>query len=238
MNANQFSSDTRKLLALWASLALLVASSAVAKEKARPAGQGLADYIARVRATGGTAPTIGSLWSPQSPYADMARDYKARTVNDLIVIHVLEETNAQADGAVKSQRAFSASSGISGLLGQVGPTSGLQTIFSPNSQRALDGQAQTSSSSRLTASLAGHVVDLLPNGFLVVEAERQVDMNNQRQTLIVRGVVRPGDVGPDNSVLSTAMSNLEVELKGHGVISDGVRQPNFIVRAILRIVGF
>jgi flagellar L-ring protein precursor FlgH len=65
-----------------------------------------------------------------------------------------------------------------------------------------------------------------------------MDMNNQHQTVIIHGVVRPGDIGPNNAVPSTAISNLEVELKGHGVISDGVAPPNKLMRMILKLVGF
>jgi flagellar L-ring protein precursor FlgH len=63
-------------------------------------------------------------------------------------------------------------------------------------------------------------------------------MNNQRQTLVLHGVVRPSDIASDNSVLSTQISYLEVGLKGKGVLSDGVRPPNKIIRAILSLVGF
>ena len=79
---------------------------------------------------------------------------------------------------------------------------------------------------------------MLPGGTLVVEAQRQILMNNERETVVLRGLVRPGDVQSDNSVSSTALANLQVELKGHGVLSDGTRPPNPIVRLILRIVGF
>ena len=168
----------------------------------------------------------------------MASDYKARNINDLIVIQVVESTTAAEDGAVKTARTFSASSGISGLMGTPGPNSRLQNIFSPNSSQALNGQGQTSSDSTLNTSLSGRVVDVLPNGFLVIEAERQMYMNNQHQTVIIHGVVRPGDINSSNAVPSTAISNLEVELKGKGVISDGVAPPNKLVRLILKLVGF
>lgn len=72
----------------------------------------------------------------------------------------------------------------------------------------------------------------------MIEAVRQMFMNNQHQTVIIHGVVRPGDISSSNTVASTAISNLEVELKGHGVISDGVTPPNKLVRMILKIVGF
>jgi flagellar L-ring protein precursor FlgH len=208
------------------------------KKKNKPTKDYLAEYIERVKAVKAPTPTTGSFWTPQSPYSDLASDYKARNINDLIVIQVVESTTAAADGAVKSARTFSASSGISGLVGTLGPNNSLQNIFSPNSSRTLNGQGQTSSDSTLTTSLSGRVVDVLPNGFLVIEAERLMYMNNQHQTVIIHGVVRPGDINSSNAVASTAISNLEVELKGKGVISDGVAPPNKLVRLILKLVGF
>jgi flagellar L-ring protein FlgH len=195
-------------------------------------------YISQARTGAASNSTPGSLWSPQAPFAELATDYKARAANDLIVVRVLEQTIADATGSVKSDRKFSAESGFSGLFGQLGPRSGLQTLASPHSQNSLAGQAQASSSSSLQTRLSGYVAAVLPNGALVIEAARTVDMNNQRQTLLVRGVVRPGDVGPDNTVLSSALTDLEVELNGRGVISDGVRPPNWIVRTILKILEF
>ena len=208
------------------------------KKKSQPTKDYLAEYITRVKAVKTSTPNTGSLWTPQSPYSDMASDYKARNINDLIVIQVVESTTAAEDGAVKSQRTFAATSGISGLMGTPGPSSGIQNIFSPNSSQTLNGQAQTSSNATLATSLSGRVVDVLPNGYLVIEAERQMFMNNQHQTVIIHGVVRPGDIASNNSVPSTSISNLEVELKGHGVISDGVAPPNRVVRMILKLVGF
>ena len=208
------------------------------RKKGQPKQDFLAEYIERVKGVKASAPSTGSFWTPQSPYSDMASDFKARNVNDLIVIQVVESTTAAEDGAVKTARTFSASSGISGFMGTPGPTAGIQNIFSPNSSRTLNGQGQTSSDAILTTSLSGRVVEVLPNGFLVIEAERQMFMNNQHQTVIIHGVVRPGDIGANNAIPSTSISNLEVELKGRGVISDGVAPPNILVRMILKLVGF
>jgi flagellar L-ring protein precursor FlgH len=207
------------------------------KKKARPTQDDLTQYIERAKSTKPPAPISGSFWTPQSPYSDMASDYKARNINDLIIIQVVESTTASEDGAVKSARTFSASSSI-GVMGTAGAAAGTQNLFSPNSSRTLNGQAQTSSDSALSTSLSGRVVDVLPNGFLVIEAQRQIFMNNQHQTVVIHGVVRPGDVTSANTVPSTSISNLEVELKGKGVISDGVAPPNKLVQLILKLVGF
>ena len=81
-------------------------------------------------------------------------------------------------------------------------------------------------------------MEVLPNGMLVVEAARDMNISNERQTILVRGLVRPGDLAADNSVPSSALSNLEVEVKGKGIVSEGARQPNIVIRTLLRILAF
>jgi flagellar L-ring protein precursor FlgH len=233
----------RKSLAYF-TLAFLVAASAWAVKNKKDkhaddqAAEKLANYIERVQATHAPSPSPGSIWVPQGRFTDLPGDDKARNVNDTIIINVVEQTAAEGDASVKSQRSFSASSGISALAGLLKANNSLQNLFSPQSSHALNGQAQTTSDSSFTTSLAAQVVRVLPNGFLVVEAVRHMEMNNQRQTLVVHGVVRPSDIALDNSVLSSQISNLEVELNGKGVLSDGVRPPNKLIRAILKLVEF
>jgi flagellar L-ring protein precursor FlgH len=235
---------SRRQSLTYLALALLVAASAWAdkNKKDKPgddaAAEKLAKYIERVQATTAPSPSSGSIWVPHGRFSDLPGDDKARNVNDTIIINVVEQTVAAADASVKSARTFSASSSISALGGLLKANNGLQNIFSPSSSQALNGQAQTASDSAFTASLGAQVVSVLPNGFLVVEAVRRMEMNNQRQTLVIHGVVRPSDIALDNSVLSSQISNLEVELIGKGVLSDGVRPPNKLIRALLKLVGF
>ena len=226
----------------WIGIGILMVCGAwlplAAKEKAPAPKTKLAEYLEKARAATPLAPASGSLWTAQSRFASLATDDKAHNANDLIIIRVLEQTRAEADGNVKSQRTLESDAGLVNLFGPLGARSGLVSMFSPRSRQSLDGQAQASSNSLLRTSLTGRVVEVLPNGYLVVEAERAIEMNQQHQLLVVRGVVRPADIGPDNAVLSTALSNLEVELQGKGVISDGVRQPNLLTRLMHRLLGF
>ncbi len=198
----------------------------------------LAEYIARVKGTPLAAPVSGSLWSADSPFADLASDYKAKRVNDLVIINIIEQTSSSNNGAVKSARTFNASSGMTSLFGVLGPNNSLQNLASPNSSNALDGQAQASSSSALQTTMTGSVVAELPNGLLVIEAQRKEAVENQNQTLTLRGVVRPGDLASDGSINSTSISNLEILLNGRGVISDGVRPPNKVINTILKLLEF
>jgi flagellar L-ring protein precursor FlgH len=181
--------------------------------------------------------TPGSLWTDNGRFANLSADYKAMHVGDLITIVVAQGTSANNTASVATARTFNASSGITALAGQL-KTAGVANLFSPFSNATLGGKSQGSTTSVLTDTLAGRVVAVLPSGVLVVEAERQLTMNNERQTILVRGLVRPGDIAPNGTVLSNLVGNLELELKGKGVLSDGVRPPNALVRGLLWLVGF
>lgn len=199
----------------------------------------LADYIARAqRALTGTANagSVGSIWSPGGAFTDLAADYKARKAGDLIVINIVEETLAEASGAVTAQRKFETSSGITALAGRIN-TRGIDRLLSADSSSQLQGKGETASKSRLRTSVAGQVVAVLPNGNIVVEARREVLMNNEKQTVLLRGIARPGDIGPENAVLSTELGDLEIELRGKGVISEATRRPNLLFRALMWLVS-
>ena len=181
--------------------------------------------------------STGSLWTDNGRFANLSADYKALHVGDLITIVVAQGTKATSIASVATARTLSASSGLTALAGHI-KTSGVQSIFSPNSTATLSGKSQGSTTSALNDTLAGRVVAVLPSGVMVIEAERQLTMNNERQTILVRGLVRPGDVAPNGTVQSNQVANLELELKGKGVLSDGVRPPNALVRGLLWLVGF
>jgi flagellar L-ring protein FlgH len=218
---------------------LLFALCVAAREKSS-SSKSLEDYLRRVgrqSPSDRSGSSLGSLWTDQGRLADLASDYKARKVGDLVTIVVSQNVQAQNTGNVSTDRSFNASSGISALAGHLS-TSGVQNIFSPTSAQTLQGKAQSSSSSSLTTRLTGEVVAVLPSGSLVVEAAREVNMNNEKQTILVRGLVRPGDLGPDNTVSSNSLASLELELKGKGVVSEGTRPPNPVMRWLLRLVGF
>lgn len=226
----------------WVAVLILFSAAADGKAKdksAPPKKDALAEYIQRML---GTAPvpsaaSLGSLWIDNGRLANMVADYKASRVGDLVTISISQNLSSTNTGNVATNRTFSASSGITALGGHI-KTSGVASLFSPNSTQALAGKAQATSTTALSTTLTGRVAALLPSGTLVVEAERQIMMNDQRETVIVRGLVRPGDLDASNTVTSNSVGNLEVEVKGKGVISEGTRPPNPVVKWILRIVGF
>jgi flagellar L-ring protein FlgH len=204
-----------------------------------PKRDALADYIQHVSGAApvAAASTTGSLWIDNGRLANMVADYKASRVGDLVTISVSQNLSSTNTGNVSTNRSFSASSGISALPGHI-KTSGVANLFSPTSSQVLAGKAAATSTTALSTTLTGRVAAVLPTGTLVVEAERQISMNEQRETVILRGLVRPGDLDATNTVASNSVGNLEVEVKGKGVISEGTRPPNPVVKWILRVVGF
>ncbi len=218
-------------------LILLAASAEATNTKIQR--ESLATYVERMQQQEAevSVPTPGSLWTDNGRLVGLALDYKASHVGDVVGIVVVQDVTAQNAGSVGTSRTFNASSGISALAGRLN-TNGLQSLFSPSSSQALTGKSQAATTSTLRTQLAGRVVAVFPNGTLVVEAEREVTMNNEKQTVLLRGLVRPGDVAPNNTVVSNLIGNLELELKGKGVLSDGTHPPNVVVRFLLRLVGF
>ena len=209
------------------------------QKKNPPPHDGLAEYIRRISAKNPEAApgTPGSLWTDSGRLADMVADYKASRIGDLVTISVAQNLSASSTGNVSSNRAFSANSGITALPGQLKAT-GVASLFSPSSTQNLTGKAQATSQTSLSTVLTGRVAAVLASGTLVVEAERQITMNNQHETVILRGLVRPGDLDASNTVISNSVGDLEVEVKGKGVISEGTRPPNPVMKWILRLVGF
>jgi flagellar L-ring protein FlgH len=224
---------------LCTALTILLLTYPILASKQSSQAESLAKFIARVQSS--EAPPVsrtpGSLWIDSGRMASLTTDYKGRTAGDLVTILVVQDVTASNTGGVSTDRSFKASSGVDSLPGKL-KVGGAASLLGLHSAETLAGKAQASSSSKLRTSLAGRVMAVLPSGNLVVEAERSIVMNNERQNIVVRGVVRPGDIGPDNSVLSNAIANLELEIKGKGVISDGTRPPHPLLRFILRILNF
>ena len=225
--------------ALACSVVCAGAADTKAKKDAAQPQTSLQQFLARVQGQPvTTTASLGSLWPLEgSLLTDLATDYKARRLNDLIIISIVEQTLAQAERDVTAQRAFTSGSGVTAIAGQVN-TASFNPLYGLTSSSNLKGAGSANSTTLLQANISGRVVAVLPNGSLVVEAERQVSFNQENQTIILRGVVRPGDIASNNSVPSTSLSDLELEVKGKGVVSDAVRQPNLFIRLLMRLLNF
>ena len=203
------------------------------------AATSLADYLERVRAeTSSDHPTAGAIWSDTGRLVRLSTDVRAMRPHDLISVVVSESLAASTDGTVANTRASNASSSISGLIGALKAGNALQNLVNQTSTAGLNAKGQSLTNSSLTTTFGGQVVEVLANGMLVIEAARQVEFSQQTQTIILRGLVRPEDISQQNQVLSTAISSLELEVKGKGIINDYTHRQNPIVRLIEKVLVF
>jgi flagellar L-ring protein precursor FlgH len=203
------------------------------------ASSSLAAYVERVRKeTQNAQPTTGAIWTETGRLTRLNTDVRAMRPNDLIQVVVSESVAASTDGTVKNSRASAANSSITGLIGAVKASSALQNLIAQTSSNSLTGAGSSVTNSSLTTTFGGQVIDVLPNGMLVIEAARQVEFAQQTQTIILRGLVRPEDISQENQVTSTAISSLELEVKGKGIVNDYTRRQNPLVRWLQQILIF
>ena len=183
-------------------------------------------------------PTPGSIWTPVAQFADLGRDLRASQVNDLVTIVVNESASAVSTGASETTRTSSVAASITGLAGAKSAASALANLANTTNATALKGDGTTSRTTSLTTTMSARVAQVLPNGYLVLEGSRNIQINSESQIITVRGVIRPADLARDNSVQSSRLAQMEVLLNGKGVVGDAIRRPNFLYRMLLGILPF
>ena len=204
-----------------------------------PAASALNNYLASVHAaSAGSQPEPGAIWTENGRLDRFTADVRAMQPHDLISVVVSEELASSTDGTVKGSRASSASASITALFSKLSAASAAQNLLNRTAQSALNASGQSANNSSLSTTLGGEVVEVLPNGILVIEAARQVEFSQQTQTVVLRGLVRPEDISQQNQVRSTAISSLELQVRGNGIVTDYTHRPNVLVRLLERAVIF
>ena len=199
----------------------------------------LTGYLDRVKAdTQSIQPSSGAIWTDAGRLTRLSSDVRAMRPHDLIAVVVQESLAASTDGTVKNSRASAANSAITGLLGALKSNTALANLLAQTSSNSLNAAGASATNSSLSTTFGGQVIDVLPNGMLVIEAARQVEFSQQTQTIVLRGLVRPEDISQQNEVLSTAISSLELEVKGKGIVNDYTRRQNALVRFVQSILVF
>lgn len=183
-------------------------------------------------------PSPGSLYAPGARMADLGRDLRASQVNDVISIIVSDTASAISKGTTNTTRKSSVKSAVNAAGGTLSVASGLPNLATATGDQQLQGTGQTSRQTVLTTSLSARVVEVMPNGNLVIEGTKDVFVNSERQWILVRGVVRPTDLGSTNSIRSEKIAGFEIRVNGKGVVGDAIRRPNFLYRLILGLLPF
>jgi len=184
------------------------------------------------------SPTEASLFR-ESSYDGFFQDLRAHKVGDLVTINIVETSKATKKADTKTARTSSINAGIDSLLGYeskmkswgVPKAFDNTAMFKASMGNKFDGSGSTSRDESMTASITARVVQVLPNGNLVVEGTRKIRVNNETQNITLSGIIRPSDISPDNTVLSSYIADARIDYTGSGPVSDKQR-PGWLARIV------
>jgi flagellar L-ring protein FlgH len=178
------------------------------------------------------------LWTAASRLTDIGADLRAVQINDLVTIVVNEQASAVATGATKTSRVSSVNNSVTALGGVKSKTGALANLATAAGDTELNGLGTTSQGTSLSSTLSARVTHVLPNGYLVLEGFKNVQVNSEYQEVTVRGIIRPIDLSPGNVINSSQLAQMAIRINGKGVVDDAVRRPNFLYRFILGLLPF
>ncbi len=200
----------------------------------------LEEYLRQARVSGREQPESGpSLFSANASNLFLFVDVKARNLNDIVTIQILENSSASNSANTSTDRDGESNASAPSFFGLEQGASALNfaSILQGLSDLSFSGEGRTSRSGTLTASLSARVVEVLPNGDLVLEGSKLVTINRESHILTLRGVVRSRDVSPNNLVLSSSIAHMEVKFDGKGVVTDA-NEPGFFYKLFQLITPF
>lgn len=171
-------------------------------------------------------PTQGSLFSEAAP--GLLQDTRAVRAGDVVVVKIDENADAKGDATTKLSKGSKREANVDALLGLVPAIKASHPDIDPAKLLSLAAQAdflgdgETRRKGQLTGSIAVRVREQMPNGDLFVEGTKVVMINHEEYHLYVSGLIRPADVGPDNSVASSRIADAQIEFTGRGDVADQV----------------
>jgi flagellar L-ring protein precursor FlgH len=190
-------------------------------------------YLLEARSAKGAAPEIQA-WSWMSA---LALDHRARNINDLVTIRVIENITGSGTADAALSKNGSAAAGVSKLFGvekKLPRSADPTALVAAKTSTDFKGAGTTTRAGELTALMTARVSDLLPNGDMVVEGVREIEINGDRQIVVLSGVVREVDIDQNNVVLSTEIGQLRIRYFGRGRMKDNLK-PGWLVRALNKI---
>lgn len=190
----------------------------------------------------------GSLFNPASAELLFA-DNRARRVGDIVMVDIVENTEARNKATTDTSRDSSIDMGIAHLMNQsvinsLVPAMGISRdqfgetpLVRASSSSEFKGDGETKRESTVKATIGARVVRVLNGGVLQVEGAREIRVNNETQIIVLRGLVRSTDIGPDNTIPSTHMADATIEFYGMGILADKQR-PGWLTRILENIWPF
>jgi flagellar L-ring protein FlgH len=166
-----------------------------------------------------------SLWKEDAAPTSMFADKKAHRVGDIVTVVISENNGTSRNNNTTTSRTSGIDSSISSFLYPVS-VSGLLSkggqlpAMSISGKNSFNGGGQIANQETINAQIAVKVIDVLPNGNLVVEGRRQTAFSGEKQDAVLRGTVRADDVSSTNTVFSYNIADASIQYISHGALSD------------------
>lgn len=161
----------------------------------------------------------GAIYQPQTARLSLFEDRRARHLGDTITVVLEERTNASKGSTSAANRSGEASIAIPTLTMLPGaPLEG--AALSASSDSTFAGGGSSAANNVFTGNIAVTVIDVYPNGNLLVSGEKQVTINHGTEYIRFSGVVNPVYVNAANTVSSTRVADARIEYQGRGYLSE------------------
>lgn len=162
--------------------------------------------------------------------ATLFEDFKARRVGDILTVVLAERTNARKSANTNTAKDSSISLTDPVLGGRPVTRGGVPLLNTEiDMSRSFDGKGDAAQSNQLEGSITVTVSQVLPNGNLLIQGEKWVKINQGQEYIRLRGIVRPVDIRPDNTVLSTQIADAQVAYGGTGFVAQS-NSPGWLTR--------
>lgn len=186
-------------------------------------------------------PEPGSLWVPGSK--QFFKDSRAHQMGDVVTVVIEENASASSSGKTDTARAHSQQAGILGLpwisghLLERGIPLGVADLANTQSDRSFSGTGNTNRTDTLTANIAAVVTQVMPNGLLVIQGQREVLVNYEKQKLLLTGIIRPEDISSANTIPSSKIAEARIAYSGDGTVDEN-QTPQYGVRWLDKVLPF
>ena len=151
-------------------------------------------------------------------------DRRATRIGDILTVVLSERTRSSKSADTEITKETDISLDNSLILGDTIDAFGKNLETSVNHNRDFSGESSSDQSNSLTGTIAVTVADVLPNGLLVVRGEKWMMLNSGEEFIRVKGLIRPEDIRPDNSVLSTKLADARISYGGTGDFANSNKQ--------------
>ncbi|MGH7442660.1 MAG: flagellar basal body L-ring protein FlgH [bacterium] len=146
-------------------------------------------------------------------------DARALKVGDIVTVRISESASATQSNQVSTNKQATVSGGAG--YGYFSPNQGMPvSSFGVGGQESFNGGGTNATSGNLVTTLAARIIAVLDSGNLVIQGQRSVKINDEKQNVYIKGVIRPKDVDRDNSVSSSVISDMQISYSGRGPLSE------------------